>query len=62
MFMGTVKKGKPDLRKKGAAGSPRAACAAARRPHPPPPHRSHAWRGGAPAQAVAEKGRHLHLL
>jgi hypothetical protein len=57
MFMGTVKKGKPDLRKKGAARRLRGS-----REQPADAPRSHAWRGGAPAQAVAEKGRPLHLL
>jgi hypothetical protein len=66
MVMATVKKGKPDLRKKGA--SPRRA--AGQQPGPADNRLtpllllvcSDPRRDRAPAQAVAQKGGHLHLL
>ena len=67
MFMGTVKKGKPDLRKKGApppapqsTACPAVGRAAEKVAFSGP--RSYAWRGRPPAQAVPQKGRPVHLL
>ena len=67
---GTVKKGKPDLRKKGAScthcGRHLRCPMCAQAPADPRVFVfftfSHAWRGCAPAQAVAQKGRGVHLL
>jgi hypothetical protein len=66
MVMATVKKGKPDLRKKGAS-PPRAA---GQQPEPSSSSNrltsllacSDPRRHRAPAQALAQTGRHLHLL